>query len=226
MAKHNLISFKSLQEPLNDWTLKELTGHYVNYRKQKSPSLKKLIPESDFQLYGVCMRFPQTLSQQISWKPKQDGVYDVSRGTDQIRLIVLSEIPLAERNAIWNLFSGVPEKVQYGATHYHWHSQESSTIMNKLYHNYGLEGVNMPYTMQDYIKDLTKENLSLLNPHERLEGLTPQEILKEFNPKDRMEGLAPKDRMEGLNPKDLIKKLKQDGVSLEEIKKLLGENSG
>jgi hypothetical protein len=31
---HNLISFKSFQESLDAWSLKELVGHYVNYRKQ------------------------------------------------------------------------------------------------------------------------------------------------------------------------------------------------
>ena len=42
---HNLISFKSFREPLDDW-LKELTGHYVNYRKQVSPK-PRLLPETD-----------------------------------------------------------------------------------------------------------------------------------------------------------------------------------
>lgn len=30
MADHNLLSYKSLNEAFDDWTLKELTGHYVN----------------------------------------------------------------------------------------------------------------------------------------------------------------------------------------------------
>jgi len=37
LVDHNLITFKSHHEPLDDWSLKELTGHYVNYRKQASP---------------------------------------------------------------------------------------------------------------------------------------------------------------------------------------------
>lgn len=126
------------------------------------------------------------------------------------------------------------EIIQYGADHYHWRSQEGSTIINQLYHKYGLEGVNMSYTMQDYIKDLTKENLNLLDPKERLErlnakehleGLDPKELLEELDPKERLEGLGPRERLEGLDPKDLIEKLKQDGISLEEIKKLLKTKS-
>jgi formylglycine-generating enzyme required for sulfatase activity len=37
LAGHNLLTYKSLREPLDDWALQELTGHYVNYRKQASP---------------------------------------------------------------------------------------------------------------------------------------------------------------------------------------------
>src|SRR5438876_11635957 len=45
LATYNLITFKSHQENLDDWALKELTGHYVNYRKQVSPARKPLLPE-------------------------------------------------------------------------------------------------------------------------------------------------------------------------------------
>jgi hypothetical protein len=43
-----------LREPFDDWALKELTGHYVNYRKQISLSLDNLLPEEQFRLYGIC----------------------------------------------------------------------------------------------------------------------------------------------------------------------------
>src|SRR5712691_11800767 len=62
LATHNLITFKSHQEALDDWALKELTGHYVNYRKQMSPSLEKLLPEADIHLYAVSSRFPHNLA--------------------------------------------------------------------------------------------------------------------------------------------------------------------
>src|SRR5438094_6478259 len=51
LADHNLITFKSHQEALDDWALKELTGHYVNYRKQVSPAEEPLLPETSFRLY-------------------------------------------------------------------------------------------------------------------------------------------------------------------------------
>ena len=48
LAAHNLVSFKSYQESLDGWTLNELVGHYVNYRKQISPSMQDLLPETAF----------------------------------------------------------------------------------------------------------------------------------------------------------------------------------
>jgi hypothetical protein len=60
LVDHNLITFKSHHEPLDDWALKELTGHYVAYRKQISPR-GELLPEAGFRLYAVCARRPRDL---------------------------------------------------------------------------------------------------------------------------------------------------------------------
>ena len=43
LAAHNLVTFKSYQESLDGWALNELVGHYVNYRKQASPSMQELL---------------------------------------------------------------------------------------------------------------------------------------------------------------------------------------
>src|SRR5438034_8942594 len=85
LAAHNLLTFKSHQESLDDWALKELTGHYVNYRKQVSPSMQQLLPETDFRLYAVCARFPHNLAGQVAWAELQPGVYECRRGTDVVR---------------------------------------------------------------------------------------------------------------------------------------------
>ena len=55
LRRFNLLTFKSLHEPLDVWAVEELIGHYVNLRKQVG--LK--IPPEDFQLYAVCMRHPR-----------------------------------------------------------------------------------------------------------------------------------------------------------------------
>jgi hypothetical protein len=84
LADHNLISYKSLHEPLEDWTLKELTGHYVNYRKHVSGPNGELLPETSFRLLGVSTRYPQKLAGQVRMEGVRSGVYHVARGTDQI----------------------------------------------------------------------------------------------------------------------------------------------
>src|SRR6516162_10625833 len=48
LTNHNLITFKSHREALDDWAIRELVGHYVAYRKLVSPSPSELLPESDF----------------------------------------------------------------------------------------------------------------------------------------------------------------------------------
>jgi hypothetical protein len=203
IADHNLLSYKSLREPFDDWVLKELTGHYVNYRKQVSPSLDRLLPEEQFGLYGISTRFPQKLSAQTKLEQVNQGVYNVIRGTDRIRIIVLSEIPQKESNAIWHLFSGIAEKVKFAAGHYKAHSSDMSTVIYKLFENYRLEGVNMPYTMEDFRKDFVKEHLGVLSPDEVLERYSPDEVLKRYSPDEVLKRYSPEDRLKGLSLEEI-----------------------
>ncbi|HNC46399.1 MAG TPA: hypothetical protein PLU80_19670, partial [Acidobacteriota bacterium] len=138
LADHNLISYKSLREPFDDWTLKELTGHYVNYRKQVSPSLNDLLPEDRFRLYGICTRFPSHLTSQVDMRRVLGGVYDIYRGSDRIRLIVLSEIQDAGQNLIWELFSTRPDQIRVAAQKFQARYGEASTILNQLLRYYQL----------------------------------------------------------------------------------------
>ena len=191
MKKHNLLTFKSISEPLDDWTLKELTGHYVNYRKQISPSFNDLYPEDQFQLYGISTRYPKKLfSQQPELTKVQDGVYDIHRGSDNIRLIVLNEIPHAEHNAVWHLFSGIPGEVEFAARQYRGKTQEISTVLNSLFDNYQLEGIPVAYTMKDFQRDYVKNHLGVLSPDDRLKGLSPNDRLKGLSLSDRLRGIS------------------------------------
>lgn len=76
LSRHNLLTYKSLHQPLDAWALDELLGHYVNYRKQRSPSLQKLLPVEDFRLYGVSTREPQKLKREVPLTAVQQGVYE------------------------------------------------------------------------------------------------------------------------------------------------------
>ena len=111
LAVHNIVTFKSHQEPLDAWAIHELIGHYVNYRKQISPTMKNLLAESQFQLYAVCVREPQALFQQVTPTTIQDGVYELVFIDRRIRIIVVQQLPLAEQNAFLHLFSTQVEQL-------------------------------------------------------------------------------------------------------------------
>lgn len=193
LSLYNLITFKSFQEALDDWVLKELTGHYVNYRKQISPSTGELLPEAHFRLYAVCARYPHNLAGQVVLTELQPGVYECLRGTDRIRLVVLAQLPEAEHNAMLHLFSAAQARVRYGVEHYRQRSDETSTLVGRLIAQYRKEDVLMSYTMADFRRDYTKEHLKDLTPEERLEGLSPQEIRAVLSPEKLLEGLSPEE---------------------------------
>jgi hypothetical protein len=202
LAEHNLITFQSYWEPLDDWALKELTGHYVNYRKQVSPR-GRLQAEAQFRMIAVCARRPRDLFAAVPPDPLRPGVYGCRRGTDIIRVVVVAELLREERNALLHLFSAAPEQVQYGAEHYRVHAADTSTIVNKLFAEYRVEGLPMPYTMEDFKREIAEglwpepeervpvqEVLKRFSPEERLAGLPAEEILKHFSAEERLAGLS------------------------------------
>ena len=203
LRQYNLLSYKSLREPFDDWALKELTGHYVNYRMQISPSFQDLLAEEEFQLYGVSSRYPQKLASQVEFQAIQEGVYEIQRGSDLIRMIVLSEIAHAEHNTIWHLFSGIPGEVEFAARQNRGHTREISTILNQLFENYHLEGLEMAYTMEDFQKDYVRDHL----------GVLPID--------DRLKGLSTDDRLKGLSTDEILKRISQEEIQsyLEKQKK-------
>ncbi len=207
LTDYNLLTFKSFHESLDDWTLKELTGHFVNYRKQLAAPNEPLVPEDRFRLLAVCARFPRKLNRELELQRLSNGVHEVVRGTDKIRVIVLNEIPLEEHNSLWHLFSAVPEKVQFGAEYYRPKTRDTSGILNRLFESYNLEGLSMPYTIVDFRRDFARDHLSLLTPAERVEGLLPEERVKGLLPEERVKGLPPEERLKGLLPEERLKGL-------------------
>jgi len=200
-AKHNLLTYKSFQETLNRWALKELVSHYTTYRKLVSPDLNHLLPEEDFRLYAATTRYPLNLEKPLGLTKRQTGVYDVEC-CHPIRILVLGEFPPTPNNAFWHLFSAKEERVHYGGKHYHWKYPRLSYFINDLLKHYQLEGI-MPYTVEEYVKDCQRDFLQSLSVEERLAGLSPDEVLPRFSPDQRLHGLAPDQRLHGLSPDDI-----------------------
>jgi len=150
LRPHNLLTFKSHREALVAWTVKELIGHAVAYRKLVRPSPSRLLGEDQFGLYAVCARFPQPLAGQVPWQRIQEGVYDCQWGTDTIRVVVAGELPRQAHNAPLDLFSASRELVEYGSGAYKRRSENTSALLGQLFVKFQAEGLAMPYTMADF----------------------------------------------------------------------------
>ena len=199
LANHNLISFKSHQDTFDFWTLLELIGHYVNYRKQASPSLDQLLPENQFRLFAITARFPEGLATQIPLEESQPGVYDINIGPLQIRLLVVRNLADEPANAMLKLFSIVPEQIEFACRYYRPVSQHTTGIVDNLIRVYRKEDMSMASTLEELNQKILKEALETasiddrlkgLSPDDRLKGLTAEQILKRFSPDDRLKGLT------------------------------------
>jgi hypothetical protein len=175
-----------------------LIGHYVNYRKQISPSMKDLLPETDFRLLAVCARNSETLSRETTLTSVQPGVLEIRHFTAVIRVVVIHELPKTENNALLHLFGGSVDQVSYGTLNYRQRSGETSTLLRQLFQRYQLEASLMPTGMEQlkqFVKESIDELLKELTPEERLKGLPAEERLKGLSLDELFEALSAEDRV-------------------------------
>jgi hypothetical protein len=211
LAVYNLVTFKSHQETLDYWALWELVGHFVNYRKQSSPSLQKLLPESDYRLFAACARFPQKLAKEEPLVELQQGVYRVRGLGLVIKVIVLSELPLEEQNAMLHLFSANVELVRYGQEHYRPHSRETSSLLLTLFNAYS-EEADMPDKLKEFARQTIDKLLATLPAEERLKGMPAEERLKGMPAEERLKGMPAEERLKGMPAEERLKGLSADEV--------------
>jgi hypothetical protein len=184
LRAHNLVTFKSHRETLDDWAVKELVGHYVAYRKLVSRSPSDLLAEDQFGLYAVAARFPQSLSGRVPWERVQPGVYDCRWGTDTIRVVVAGELSREAHNAPLHLFSAQPGLIAFGGKSYRRRSANASGLLNELLQGLQAEGLGVPYTMQDFQRDYVKKHFPELTREER------EDIIQTLTPEERLAGLT------------------------------------
>jgi hypothetical protein len=219
LRPHNLLTFKSHHEALDDWAMKELVGADVAYRKLVSPTPSQLLPEDQFALYAVAARFPHNLSGQVPWQKVQAGVYDCRWGTDTIRVVVAGELPREPHNAPLHLFSASPELVGFGSGVYRRRSEQTSRLLGQLFEKLRGEGLGMSFTLEDFNRQYAKEHFAQLTPEEQreaLERLSPEqrrEVLKALPPEERLAGLSPEARLAGLSDDEVRQLLDQRAAS-------------
>ena len=194
LSQYNLITFKSLRQPLDLWAIDELICYYVLYRKIVSPSLENLISEKNFKLIGIATRFPAKLSNETKLIPIKDGVFRMDHGNQPIDIIVISRLPQSQRNAIFHLFSTDSENIDFGFSKYQWKREDLKfLVIKEMYHRLKKEGIQMSYTVEDFKREVAKKTLHTLSVEDRLKGLRPEDRLKGLRPEDRLKGLQPED---------------------------------
>jgi hypothetical protein len=198
MAEHNLLSYKSLHESFTVWSLLELGGHYVNYRKQVSPSFDELIPQEQFRLYGITTHEPVQLIKTFNPKKISEGVWELQWEEVCIRLIVLPQIPKGPHNDLWRLFSARADIVEEARTHYEtcYQDSEHSVLMQMLYEYYLKEKLPMTYTRQQFEEDFVLAHLKSVSPEKILKQYSPEEVLKQYSPEQLLKGFSPEQRIQ------------------------------
>lgn len=193
LATHNLVTFKSYQEPLDAEALQELIAHYVNYRKQVSPSFDAPLPAADFRLYAVCVRVPENLMKECPLQRLREGVYELNAVGLSIRIVVVHQLPQAQQNAMLQMFSVRQEQLRYGKEQWRPNSLQISTLLLKFWKAYR-EDPDMHAKLQEFYRETIEE---LLNE------LPPEELRKHLTPAERVEGLSSEELLKALSPEQL-----------------------
>lgn len=159
--------------------------------------MQDLLPEADFRLFAVSVRFPQTLARQTTLTPVAPGVYEARHFTGVIRLVVVHELPQEDHNALLHLFSARADLLRYGATHYRPRSEETSTLLLQLFERYRLEASLMP----DALEQLARETIE-----ELFKNMPDEELRRYFPLQERLKGVSADDLLAAL-----AQRLKDDG---------------
>ena len=154
-------------------------------------------------------------------------MYDCRWGTDVVLVVVAGELPREVHNAPLHLFSATPELVGFGGNAYQRRSKVTSELLRQLFEKFRGEGFAMSYTMEDFRRQVVKDNFAALTPEEQrevLERLTPEqrrEILQSLPAEERLAGLPAEERLAGLPAEERLA-----GLSAEQIRQLLDQLTG
>jgi len=100
----------------------------------------------------------------VTFKEIKAGVYDVSWGTDVIRVIVTSELDEQSQNAPFLFFSGKADRFKFSDFNYRWRVATARSLLNQLYKKYFKEGFVMSYTWDDFHREYTDKFIESLPP--------------------------------------------------------------
>src|SRR5438045_2684514 len=107
-----------------------------------------------------------------------------------------------------HLFSAREELLRYGKEHYQPHSQETSSLLYKLFQAYSEEG-DMPDKLKEFVRETIDELLKSLPAEKRLEGLPAEELRKRLPVEERVKGLSAEELVKALPPETLEALIRQ-----------------
>ncbi len=193
LKETNVISFKSLNEAFDRFALLELGAHGVALAKLHAKDDWKAYLDKKMTLFALTTRRPTTGTMaKLMKNTAKNDVFKVDLLGFRVIVIVLSKAPKSKRNAIWNLFSGRPNLMQFGARNYRWKRRPVLGIFRRLYQKFKLEGIEMPYTLDDFVREHYPAELKEMPRKKRLE------ILAELPVNERLEGISAEELRERL----------------------------
>ena len=148
---HNLLSFKSFNEVFNKTAIEELYGHFTNYKKLKGIETTKIV-----NLYAVTHHFPRDLFKQFhgtNWLKCiiKNRVYDLNVFTP-VRFIITNSFD----HPILGLFSNKKDQIEKSLNRLKkdgWLLKHVSSYLKKMFNYYSLEGIDMAYTREMFLRD-------------------------------------------------------------------------
>ena len=158
---HNLISFKSFNEVFNITAIEEFYGHFTNYKK-----IKGIKSSSDkVNLYAVTHHYPRTLFKRFKGTDLlnciiKDRIYDLNVFTP-VRFIITNSFD----HPILGLFSNDMDQINKSLQRLNkdkWLLKNVSSYLKKIFNFYSLEGIDMAYTSEMWVRDYDPENYEQL----------------------------------------------------------------
>lgn len=184
LGDHNLITFKSIWEPMDEEALEELVSHFTTYRKIVSDD--RLMARDRFRRYAVAARYPEILDPGRWLTAISEGVYTARHFTGILRVIVLGQLPMIPRNAALLRFSAEDARRDYGMLNHVPRSPDGPGLLGELFDNYRVEGMTVPYTIEQQREDHKQWAMDATTPEELMELVARKVPLEK-----RLDGLSP-----------------------------------
>jgi hypothetical protein len=161
LRSHNLISYKSINEPFDRFALNELIGHAVAYSKLQARDDWKTFSDS-LGLIALSTRKPQTeVISRLLQQTANEDVYEIDCAGWKVTCIVINMASPEKRNWLWALLKGDKSRWKSGTI----------AVMLKAIKQQLKEMGNVDPEIEAFETEILESWLQELPPSQRLIGL-------------------------------------------------------